>query len=219
MPFCLWVKLMRRRNVKNAQSRIDNHLDLVIKNPQDYRGKWQELFNNHNPIYLEIGMGKGKFLLEHANHNPNINYIGLEKFDSVIVQAVEKISLSRLSNIKLINEDATKILEFFDQKEIQKIYLNFSDPWPKNRHEKRRLTHKNFLKKYERILNGDLEMKTDNQTFFEYSLISFNQEQWKILDLSLVPHHRGEDDTIISTESEERYIKKGNQIYFLKTKK
>lgn len=87
------------------------------------------------------------FLLEHANHNPNINYIGLEKFDSVIVQAVEKISLSRLSNIKLINEDATKILEFFDQKEIQKIYLNFSDPWPKNRHEKRRLTHKNFLKK------------------------------------------------------------------------
>ena len=206
---------MRRRNVKNAQSRIDNHLDLVIKNPQDYRGKWQELFNNHNPIYL----GKGKFLLEHANHNPNINYIGLEKFDSVIVQAVEKISLSRLSNIKLINEDATKILEFFDQKEIQKIYLNFSDPWPKNRHEKRRLTHKNFLKKYESILNGDLEMKTDNQTFFEYSLISFNQEQWKFLDLSLDLHHRSVDETIISTEYEERFIKKGNQIYFLKTKK
>ena len=198
MPFCLWVKLMRRRNVKNAQSRIDNHLDLVIKNPQDYRGKWQELFNNHNP---------------------NINYIGLEKFDSVIVQAVEKISLSRLSNIKLINEDATKILEFFDQKEIQKIYLNFSDPWPKNRHEKRRLTHKNFLKKYESILNGDLEMKTDNQTFFEYSLISFNQEQWKFLDLSLDLHHRSVDETIISTEYEERFIKKGNQIYFLKTKK
>ena len=210
---------MRRRNVKNAQSRIDNHLDLVIKNTQDYRGKWQELFNNHNPIYLEIGMGKGKFLLEHANHNPNINYIGLEKFDSVIVQAVEKISLSRLSNIKLINEDATKILEFFDQKEIQKIYLNFSDPWPKNRHEKRRLTHKNFLKKYESILNGDLEMKTDNQTFFEYSLISFNQEQWKFLDLSLDLHHRSVDETIISTEYEERFIKKGNQIYFLKTKK
>ena len=210
---------MRRRNVKNAQSRIDNHLDLVIKNPQDYRGKWQELFNNHSPIYLEIGMGKGKFLLEHANHNPNINYIGLEKFDSVIVQAVEKISLSRLSNIKLINEDATKILEFFDQKEIQKIYLNFSDPWPKNRHEKRRLTHKNFLKKYESILNGDLEMKTDNQTFFEYSLISFNQEQWKFLDLSLDLHHRSVDETIISTEYEERFIKKGNQIYFLKTKK
>ena len=219
MPFCLWVKLMRRRNVKNAQSRIDNHLDLVIKNPQDYRGKWQELFNNHNPIYLEIGMGKGKFLLEHANHNPNINYIGLEKFDSVIVQAVEKISLSRLSNIKLINEDATKILEFFDQKEIQKIYLNFSDPWPKNRHDKRRLTHKNFLKKFESILNGDLEMKTDNQTFFEYSLISFNQEQWNFLDLSLDLHHRSVDETIISTEYEERFIKKGNQIYFLKTKK
>ena len=192
---------------------------MVIKNPQDYRGKWQELFNNHNPIYLEIGMGKGKFLLEHANHNPNINYIGLEKFDSVIVQAVEKISLSRLSNIKLINEDATKILEFFDQKEIQKIYLNFSDPWPKNRHEKRRLTHKNFLKKYESILNGDLEMKTDNQTFFEYSLISFNQEQWNFLDLSLDLHHRSVVETIISTEYEERFIKKGNQIYFLKTKK
>lgn len=143
---------MRRRNVKNAQRRIENHLDLLIKNPQDYKGKWQKFFNNNNPIYLEIGMGKGRFLLEHANHNPNINYIGLEKFASVIVQAVEKISVSHLSNIKLINDDATKILEFFDQKEIQKIYLNFSDPWPKNRHEKRRLTYKKFLEKYEIIL-------------------------------------------------------------------
>ena len=205
---------MRRRNVKNAQRRIENHLDLLIKNPQDYKGKWQKFFNNNNPIYLEIGMGKGRFLLEHANHNPNINYIGLEKFASVIVQAVEKISVSHLSNIKLINDDATKILEFFDQKEIQKIYLNFSDPWPKNRHEKRRLTYKKFLEKYEIILNGDLEMKTDNQALFEYSLISFNQEHWEFLDLSLDLHNRSVDEMIILTEYEERFIKKGNRIYF-----
>ena len=210
---------MRRRNVKNAQRRIENHLDLLIKNPQDYKGKWQKFFNNNNPIYLEIGMGKGRFLLEHANHNPNINYIGLEKFASVIVQAVEKISVSHLSNIKLINDDATKILEFFDQKEIQKIYLNFSDPWPKNRHEKRRLTYKKFLEKYEIILNGDLEMKTDNQALFEYSLISFNQEHWKFLDLSFDLHNRSVDEMIILTEYEERFIKKGNRIYFLKAKK
>lgn len=210
---------MRRRNVKNAQRRIENHLDLLIKNPQDYKGKWQKFFNNNNPIYLEIGMGKGRFLLEHANHNPNINYIGLEKFASVIVQAVEKISVSHLSNIKLINDDATKILEFFDQKEIQKIYLNFSDPWPKNRHEKRRLTYKKFLEKYEIILNGDLEMKTDNQALFEYSLISFNQEHWEFLDLSLDLHNRSVDEMIILTEYEERFIKKGNRIYFLKAKK
>ena len=210
---------MRRRNVKNAQRRIENHLDLLIKNPQDYKGKWQKFFNNNNPIYLEIGMGKGRFLLEHANHNLNINYIGLEKFASVIVQAVEKISVSHLSNIKLINDDATKILEFFDQKEIQKIYLNFSDPWPKNRHEKRRLTYKKFLEKYEIILNGDLEMKTDNQALFEYSLISFNQEHWKFLDLSLDLHNRSVDEMIILTEYEERFIKKGNRIYFLKAKK
>lgn len=210
---------MRRRNVKNAKARIANHLDLVIANPENLKGKWQELFSNNNPIYLEIGMGKGKFLLEQALKNPQFNYIGLEKFESVIVQAVEKIAPLNLTNIKLINGDAEKLNEYFAEKEIKKIYLNFSDPWPKGRHAKRRLTYHTFLERYEKILDGDIEMKTDNQALFEYSLQSFNNYHWQFLDLSLDLHHRLSDEVIITTEYEDKFIQNGKQIYFIKVKK
>ena len=210
---------MRRRNVKNAQSRINSHFDLVIQNPEVYKGKWNTLFYNNNPIYLEIGMGKGKFLLEHAINHPDINYIGLEKYNSVIVQAVDKITVLNLSNIKLINNDANKIIDFFAPKEIQKIYLNFSDPWPKNRHEKRRLTYQSFLDKYDIILKGDIEFKTDNQGLFEYSLISFNINKWTFLDISLDLHNRSLEEKIITTEYEDKFVAKGNKIYYLKVKK
>ena len=210
---------MRRRNVKNAKQRVESHPELVILNPKDYKGKWNTLFKNDNPIYLEIGMGKGKFLLEHAKTNPNINYIGLEKFDSVIVQAVEKIYPCNLNNILLLNVDAEELLDIFDENEISKIFLNFSDPWPKNRHEKRRLSHANFLNRYQKILKGDIEMKTDNRELFEFSLISFNENKWKFEDLSLDLHHRNEDEKIITTEYEDRFTSKGNVIYFVKIKK
>ena len=147
----------------------------------------------------------------------------MERVADVACLALEKAMAAapdRLhDNLRFLIGNAENLGEWLAPGVLSRIYLNFSDPWPKNRHEKRRLTHKNFLKKYESILNGDLEMKTDNQTFFEYSLISFNQEQWNFLDLSLDLHHRSVDETIISTEYEERFIKKGNQIYFLKTKK
>lgn len=210
---------MRRRNVKNAKGRIENHPELVVLNYKDYKGKWKSFFGNDNPIYLEIGMGKGKFLLEHAKTYPNINFIGLEKFDSVIVQAVEKIYPLELNNIKLINADAEELLDMFEENEISKIFLNFSDPWPKNRHEKRRLSHANFLNRYNVILNGDIEMKTDNRELFEFSLISFNQNKWNFLELSLDLHHRNEDEYIITTEYEERFTKKGNVIYYIRTSK
>ena len=210
---------MRRRNVKNAKQRVESHPELVILNPKDYKGKWNTLFKNDNPIYLEIGMGKGKFLLEHAKSNPNINYIGLEKFDSVIVQAVEKIYPCNLKNILLLNVDAEELLDIFDEDEISKIFLNFSDPWPKNRHEKRRLSHANFLNRYQKILKGDIEMKTDNRELFEFSLISFNENKWKFEELSLDLHHRNEDEKIITTEYEDRFTSKGNVIYFVKIKK
>lgn len=210
---------MRRRNVKNAPARIASHPELVIFHPEDYKGKWQELFGNDHPIYLEIGMGKGKFLLEHALTHPEINYLGIEKFESVIVQAVEKIAPHNLQNIKLLNVDAEKLEEYFDEKELSKIFLNFSDPWPKNRHVKRRLTYTSFLEKYNHILDGTIEMKTDNRELFEFSLISFNENKWNFLKLSLDLHGSNTEEKIITTEYEDRFTEKGNVIYFIEIKK
>lgn len=210
---------MRRRNVKNAPARIANHPELVIFHPEDHKGKWGELFGNTHPIYLEIGMGKGKFLLEHAMTHPEINYLGLEKFESVIVQAVEKIAPYQLKNIKLLNVDAEKLEEYFDTKELSKIFLNFSDPWPKNRHIKRRLTYASFLEKYDSILDGTIEMKTDNRGLFEFSLLSFNQNKWDFLKLSLDLHQDNYNEKIITTEYEDRFTEKGNHIFFIEIKK
>ena len=206
---------MRVRNVKNKEEIISNSM-YTIENPINYKGKWQEVFNNDNPIYLEIGMGKGKFILENAKNNPNINYIGIEKNGSVLSYAIKRLEEYKLSNLKLICFDANKIDELFD-KDIDLLYLNFSDPWPKNRHEKRRLTSNSFLEKYNKIFKKDkiIEMKTDNQGLFEYSIISFVNNGYKIEDISLDLTSR-EDFINIRTEYEEKYILKNNRIYYLK---
>lgn len=210
---------MRRRNVKYASLRIANHPELVIFEPNDCKGKWQSIFQNNHPIYLEVGMGKGKFLGELALTHPEINYIGIEKFESVIVQAVEKIAPLHLNNIKLIQTDAEKLDEIFSKKELSKLFLNFSDPWPKNRHEKRRLTYQHFLEKYDNILDGTIEMKTDNRELFEYSLKSFNNNGWEFVNISLDLHNIENEEKIITTEYEDRFIEKGNVIYFIEVKK
>ena len=206
---------MRVRNVKNKKEIISNSI-YTIDNPESYKGKWQTLFNNNNPIYLEIGMGKGKFILENAKNNPNINYIGIEKNGSVLSYAIKKIEEYKLNNLKLICFDANKIDEIF-YKDIDLLYLNFSDPWPKNRHEKRRLTSNSFLEKYDKIFKKDrlIEMKTDNQGLFEYSLISLVNNGYKIEDISLDLTNK-EDFINVRTEYEEKYILKNNRIYYLK---
>jgi len=187
-----------------------------MEDPYLFRGKWSSVFNNSNPIYLEIGIGKGKFILENAKNNPNINYIGIEKNGSVLSYAIKKIEEYKLSNLKLICFDANKIDELF-YKDIDLLYLNFSDPWPKNRHEKRRLTSSSFLEKYDKIFkkNKLIEMKTDNQGLFEYSVISLVNNGYKIEDLSLDLTNK-EDFINIRTEYEEKYILKNNRIYYLK---
>ena len=161
-------------------------------------------------------MGKGKFIIEHARKNPEINYIGIEKYDSVIIQAVDKLKNEELKNLHLISGDASALLEMFSENEIKKIFLNFSDPWPKTRHAKRRLTYSSYLKMYEKILDGELEFKTDNRELFEFSLISLNENNWLFLDLSLDLHKR--DEEIITTEYEDRFSALGNPIYYVKTK-
>lgn len=206
---------MRQRNVKNKKEIINNS-KYIIMNPTDYKGTWQRLFNNNNPIYIEIGMGKGDFILENAINNPNINYIGIEKFDSIIALAIKKIEKFDISNLKLIRMDALNIDNVF-YREISKIFLNFSDPWPKPRHAKRRLTSDVFLKKYDTIFKNErvIEMKTDNQSLFEYSLISFNKMGYVIDEISLDLHNSCKEDNI-ETEYERKFSLKNNVIYYVK---
>lgn len=212
---------MRRRNVKHAHERILEQVEigLIITEPSKYKGCWHQLFNNDNPIYIEIGMGKGQFICELARRNLNINYLGMEKFESVLIQAPKKIKEGEvLNNLHFILADASDILNMFEEDEISKIYLNFSDPWPKHRHEKRRLTSKDFLDKYQKISKGEIEFKTDNRGLFEYSLISLNENHYTFLDLSLDLHNDPQkmQEGIVTTEYEDRFSSMGNPIYFIK---
>ena len=205
---------MRLRNVKNKE--ILDKSPYIISDPFSFKGKWKEEFKNNNPIHLEIGMGKGQFLINMAINNPNINFIGIEKFDSVMVRTLEKMANYDLNNIKVIKIDASDILNVFDN-EISKIYLNFSDPWPKRRHAKKRLTSEVFLEKYQQIGNLDIEQKTDNRKLFEYSVQSFVNNGYKILDLSLDLHSYKEN--IITTEYEDKFTKRNQVIYYINVKK
>ena len=206
---------MRVRNVKNKEEIINNS-NYIVMDPIKNKGSWQKVFNNSNPIYLEIGMGKGNFIIENAKKYPNINFIGLEKNSSVITYAIKKVNDIELSNLKFIRYDANRIDDIFD-KEIDKLYLNFSDPWPKERHAKRRLTSNIFLEKYDKIFKKDriIEMKTDNKNLFEYSLISLTNNGYIIVDISLNITER-EDLDNIKTEYEEKFILKNNPIYFVR---
>ena len=191
-----------------------NYPQYVIQNPETHQGKWHELFGNNHPIHIEIGTGKGKFITEMAKAHPDINYIGIEAYTSVIVSALDLAIEAEIPNIKLINDNAQKLLEFFASGEVDRIYLNFSDPWPKNRHEKRRLTYKSYLEMYDQILvdGGEIHFKTDNQGLFEYSLISFSQYGLKLNAISLDLHNSDFEGNIM-TEYEEKFSKKGNRIY------
>jgi tRNA (guanine-N7-)-methyltransferase len=203
---------VRLRNVKGAKEIIDNS-PYIIKNPIDYKGDYQKIFENNNPIHIEIGMGKGDFIIENAKKYPNINFIGIEKFDSVIVRAVQKLENEEIPNLKLIKIDANEIDDVFD-KEISVIYLNFSDPWPKARHAKRRLSSEIFLNKYDSVFidKKRIIMKTDNRKLFEYSIKSFTDYGYKIEDISLNLY---EDDikNNIPTEYETRFHNRGCLIY------
>lgn len=208
---------MRLRNVKGASTIIEN-CPFVIKDYKEYKGKYKKLFNNSNPIHIEIGMGKGDFIIGMAKKYPNINFIGIEKFDSVIVRAIEKIE-EEIPNLKLIRMDATEIVEVFD-KEIDVIYLNFSDPWPKNRHSDRRLTSLKFLKRYDSLFKNEknIIMKTDNRKLFEFSIIEFTNYNYKIEELSLDLYKDDIKDNV-QTEYERRFHELGFPIYKISVKK
>ena len=162
---------MRLRNVRGSREVIAES-EYTISQPAEYKGRWKDFFGNDNPIRIEIGMGKGKFITELAVNNPDINYIGIEKYSSVLIRAVEKRKELDIKNLFFIRMDAVEICNIFDKGEIDRIYLNFSDPWPKDRHAKRRLTSRQFFARYDEILKdgGVVEFKTDNRPLFDFSL-------------------------------------------------
>ena len=207
---------MRQRNVKNKQEIMDNS-SYLVKDYKDYVGKWKKLFNNNNPIHVEIGTGKGNFIINKAIKYPNINFIGIEKFDSIIARCLQKIP-DGLENLKIVRMNALEIDEIF-KKEVDTIYLNFSDPWPKKKWHKRRLTSHLFLEKYDSIFKKEkrIVQKTDNRDLFEYSLVSLNTYGYKLVDISLDLHNSDIEDNI-ETEYEQKFSKLG-PIYYVEAVK
>jgi len=208
---------MRLKNVKNAKEIMAGGI-YYIENPKEYKGCWNKVFSNNNPICIEIGMGKGDFIINNAREFPDINFIGIEKYDSVIARAIQKSNELELTNLKLIRIDALNIEEVFD-KEIDKLYLNFSDPWPKDRHAKRRLTSPIFLKKYENIFKNDkiIEMKTDNINLFNYSKETLIENNYELEYVTNDLHN--ENIFNIMTEYESKFSERGIKINKLIAKK
>ena len=205
---------MRVRNRKGATELLEAHPQYVILNPADAKGRWQEIFGNDHPIHVEVGSGKGAFVSGMAKANPEINYIGIDIQKSVLSYALDKVLATDVPNIKLLWVDGSDLTDYFEDGEIDRLYLNFSDPWPKKRHEKRRLTYQSFLATYQQILpeNGEIHFKTDNRGLFEYSLVSFSQYGMKLKGMWLDLHASDFEDNVL-TEYEQKFANKGQVIY------
>lgn len=204
---------MRLRNIPGARDEIAVS-KYVVQNPEEYKGRWRDRFGNDNPIHIEVGMGKGQFIIKLAELNPNINYIGIEKFSSVLLRGIEKQEEAELPNLLFLRFDAEDIETIFDENEIDRIYLNFSDPWPKDRHAKRRLTSTRFLGRYEKFLKpeGYVAFKTDNTDLFNFSLEQVKEAGWRLEDVTYDLHNSPFNEGNIMTEYEERFSSKGNPI-------
>lgn len=207
---------MRLRNVPGSREAIADHkLCILEENPQ--AGNWHSIFGNDHPVFIEVGMGKGQFITTLAIQNPDINYIGIEKYSSVLVRALEKVDTMEIvpENLRFIRMDAENICSMFGQREVDRIYLNFSDPWPKDRHAKRRLTSQEFLKRYDKILkpDGHIEFKTDNKDLFQFSLDQVTPAGWKLDAFTWDLHHDAAlNEGNVMTEYEQKFSSMGNPI-------
>ncbi|QTN00123.1 tRNA (guanosine(46)-N7)-methyltransferase TrmB [Sediminibacillus dalangtanensis] len=205
---------MRLRHKPWADDYLKENDDIVVQNPFELKGKWNSLFSEDQPLHIEIGTGKGQFIAGMATQHSEINFIGMERAKSIIVSAVEKVKQAEVENARLLNENAKDLRDLFAENEVDKIYLNFSDPWPKTKHEKRRLTYHTFLQQYKGILkaDGEIVLKTDNRKLFEYSLVSFSKFGM-VLDEVLLDLHGYHDPENVQTEYEEKFSGKGQPIY------
>ena len=204
---------MRLRNVPGSREAIADS-PLAINEPKELKGKWNEEFGNNNPIRIEIGMGKGKFITQLAMENPDINYVGIEKYSSVLIRAIEKCEDIEIKNLRFIRMEAEYIQDVFEKDEVDRIYLNFSDPWPKDRHAKRRLTSTRFLERYDNILTpeGRVMFKTDNKDLFDFSLEQVEEAGWILENHTYDLHHSEYNEGNVMTEYEEKFSAKGNPI-------
>lgn len=211
---------MRLRNIPGAKDAILES-PFVIQEPEKNKGKWSSVFPDEQPLHIEVGMGKGRFLMELAALHPDINYVGIEMYDSVLLRALQKMEElteegKGLPNLKFMRIDARILPEIFEKGEVSKIYLNFSDPWPKARHAKRRLTSREFLARYDEILKpeGRVEFKTDNKDLFLFSLEEVEETKWRLLAHTFDLHHDEEMNAgNVMTEYEEKFSSMGNSIY------
>ena len=205
---------MRLRNITGARDVIAES-EYVVQEPTAYKGRWKELFENKGEIHIEVGMGKGRFLNEMARRNPHINYIGIEMYSSVLLRAIQKMEADPLPNLKFICEDARILPEVFEKGEVDHIYLNFSDPWPKDRHAKRRLPSRQFLARFDQILKADgrISFKTDNRDLFDFAVEELDPAGWKA---EVITYDLHADEVLcegnVMTEYEEKFSSKGNPI-------
>lgn len=206
---------MRLRNITGSREMIAESR-FVVHEPQEYKGRWRELFSNDHPLRIEIGMGKGRFIMDLARMHPEINYVGIEKYSSVLLRGIQKMETDPLPNLYFIRMEAEEIADVFGREEVERIYLNFSDPWPKDRHAKRRLPSREFLKRYDEILvrDGVIEFKTDNKDLFRFALEELEPAGWRLLQMTEDLHH---DEKMLAgnvmTEYEEKFSALGNPIY------
>ena len=208
---------MRLRNIPGADDAIADS-PHCIQEPMAEKGRWHLIFGNENPIHIEIGMGKGQFIMKLAKEHPDINYIGIERYSSVLLRALQKMEIEPLPNIRFLCMDASIITEVFDKEEVAKIYLNFSDPWPKERHAKRRLTSRQFFERYDKILagNGVVEFKTDNDDLFAFSMEEVAEAGWTLDAHTFDLHHDPVlNEGNIMTEYEEKFSSLGHPIHKL----
>lgn len=206
---------VRLRNVAGSREAIGASR-FVVQEPGEYKNRWRELFGNIHPLHIEIGMGKGRFIMDMARLHSEINYIGIEKYSSVLIRGIQKMEEQELPNLYFIRMDAEEITQVFGHGEVEKIYLNFSDPWPKDRHAKRRLPSREFLGRYNEILSkeGKLEFKTDNKELFMFALTELEPAGWHTDEVTYDLHHDEEMlEGNVMTEYEERFSAKGNPIY------
>lgn len=206
---------MRLRNVAGSREVIAESR-FVVHDPTGQKGNWKAVFGNGHPIHIEIGMGKGRFIMDMAAANPNINFIGIEKYSTVLLRAVQKMEENELANLRFIRMEAEELCDVFGKGEVGKIYLNFSDPWPKDRHAKRRLPSRQFLAKYDVVLakDGRIEFKTDNMELFGFALDELEPAGWKLEAMTRDLHH---DEKMlcgnVMTEYEEKFSAMGNPIF------